>query len=321
MTVKDFVGQYLDLGLTPIPVKPHSKKPVCADWPNTDRDRAADLFADNPGCNIGIVLGDTSGGIVDVDLDDPAAVKIGPLILPKTGFWFGRASKPNSHLICRVADAGRLERFRHPTTKEMLVELRGNGHHTVFPGSTHPSGEAIEFKGEPGTPHQTDWEQLRRQCALVAIATVLSKVWNAGIRHTLSLNVAGLLATSGVSRDDTRRLIEAITIVTNDEEAEDRLTSVETTYDRYERGEGVQGRSGLEAELGAETVQSFDQWLRQGDVRQGQGNVRQDNDSRELALPNADVAPSLDEMGTDLGAAKVFADAAGSVRARATALG
>src|SRR5205085_11537629 len=133
--------------------------------------------------------------------------------------------------------------------------------------------EAVEFEGEPGTPHETDWEFLRRRCALTAIATILCEAWRPGSRHDLSLSVAGFLAQCGVSREDTRSLIEAVTTVVGDEEAEDRLTSVETTFDRYERGETVQGRSRLEADLGAETVKAFMVWL-------GQGHVRQDNESR-----------------------------------------
>ena len=130
----NIIEVYIEAGWTPCPVKTRAKQPVYPGWPQTDRSEALNLFEANPGCNIGIVLGDASGGIVDVDLDDMVAVKVAPTIMPDTDVRFGRASKPTSHYIYAVADAGRVERFVHPKTKEMLVELRGNGHFTVFPG-------------------------------------------------------------------------------------------------------------------------------------------------------------------------------------------
>ena len=54
--------------------------------------RRADItavFAD--GCNAGVLLGEASRGLVDVDLDCPEAVRWAPVVLPAT-LAFGRAS-------------------------------------------------------------------------------------------------------------------------------------------------------------------------------------------------------------------------------------
>ena len=146
---ENVIEVYIGAGWTPCPVKTRAKQPVYPGWPQTDRSEALNLFEANPGCNIGIVLGDASNGIVDLDLDDMVAVKVAPTIMPDTGVRFGRASKTTSHYIYAVVDAGRVERFVHPKTEAMLVELRGMAIIRFFPGSFHPSGEHSSSMKEP----------------------------------------------------------------------------------------------------------------------------------------------------------------------------
>lgn len=49
--------------------------------------------------NIGVLLGDVSNGLIDIDLDTIEATIIAHLFLPETEFVFGRKSKPNSHWL------------------------------------------------------------------------------------------------------------------------------------------------------------------------------------------------------------------------------
>jgi hypothetical protein len=49
--------------------------------------------------NVGIVLGPSSQGLTDVDLDCVEAIAIAPYILPRTEAIFGRASKRASHWL------------------------------------------------------------------------------------------------------------------------------------------------------------------------------------------------------------------------------
>ena len=302
----NIIEVYIEAGWTPCPVKTRAKQPIYPGWPQTDRSEALNLFEANPGCNIGIVLGDASNGIVDVDLDDMVAVKVAPTIMPDTGVRFGRASKPTSHYIYDVVDAGRVERFKHPKTGAMLVELRGNGHYTVFPGSIHPSGEVIKFDEGVDIPHQTSWEELRRGCALVAVATATCEAWRQGSRHGLALALAGFLATAGVSRDNARRVILAITTVTQDDEAEDRMECVETTYNRHGLDQGVEGRAALKHQLGEECVQAFGRWLGLPETRP-QSIANSSSSEVRVSTPSEPVI--LDGMVTDVDAAKAFADA------------
>jgi len=84
-----------------IPIPLGEKKPVIADWPNL-RIAENDLpnYFENES-NIGLLLGEASGGLIDVDLDCDEALALAPIYLPYTGLVHGRPSKLDSH--CRLA--------------------------------------------------------------------------------------------------------------------------------------------------------------------------------------------------------------------------
>jgi hypothetical protein len=170
---------YIDLGWRTIPIPLGKKIPVIDAWQklNIGRDEVPRYFGER--CNIGVVLGDVSGGLVDIDLDSPAAVALAPLFLPET-MAFGRASKPRSHFLY-LARFMRTEKFT-ALDGSMLVEIRANktagdgeGLQTVFPESIHPSGEIVEWDTEydQSTPTSIGSEDLRRCVARLASAALL----------------------------------------------------------------------------------------------------------------------------------------------------
>ena len=109
--------------------------------------------------NVGVVLGDASGGLIDIDLDCEQALTLAPIFLPPTGFRFGRKSKPKSHHFYRSESPGKTVRLADSNGRTLL-ECRGNGGQTVVPPSLHPTGELIEFseKGLAGhSPTSTTW--------------------------------------------------------------------------------------------------------------------------------------------------------------------
>ena len=67
---------FLARGWAPIPVPYRSKRPILKGWQNL-RPADADLAQHfNGGLqNIGVLLGEPSGGLVDVDLDSPEALR------------------------------------------------------------------------------------------------------------------------------------------------------------------------------------------------------------------------------------------------------
>jgi len=108
-----------------IPVLPASKAPVVKGWTNRcveDNDPAEH----DDDSNIGVVLGKNSNGIVDIDLDTPAAVQLVPYFLPETGWKFGRETARNSHWIYRV-NGNPGDRVQIKLCDEMFAEYRANG--------------------------------------------------------------------------------------------------------------------------------------------------------------------------------------------------
>ena len=61
--------RYLTRGWPPLPLPGGSKAPQLEDWPSFSVQEAelAEHFADD--CNVGVILGERSGSLVDLDLD------------------------------------------------------------------------------------------------------------------------------------------------------------------------------------------------------------------------------------------------------------
>jgi hypothetical protein len=135
------------------------------------------------------MMGMTSGGLTDVDLDCAAAIAVAPYILRCTGAIFGRPSKRASHRLYVTTLATAMDiaaiTFDDPTRKKAgarLVEMRigapGHGAQTVFPGSMHKTGETIAWE-EAGEPTTVDDTQLRHGVAMVAACALLARHWPA----------------------------------------------------------------------------------------------------------------------------------------------
>jgi Bifunctional DNA primase/polymerase, N-terminal len=147
--------EYTRRGWYVVPVRHRSKRPTIPRWQDL-RITEADLtthFNGGPQ-NIGVLLGEPSNWLVDVDLDHPVAVAMGGEYLPATGAVFGRSSKRASHFLYRVTGPVDTAQFK-TVDRVMLVELRSTGAQTIFPGSTHAGGEVVEW-GSDGDPAMID---------------------------------------------------------------------------------------------------------------------------------------------------------------------
>ncbi len=174
MTALHTVLSFVREGFAPVPIPFRGKNPgavVGKDWIKLriTAENAHKYFNGKP-INIGVILGDPSGGLVDIDLDCAQAIELAPLILPATR-TFGRASKPASHWLYITDDAGRIKQFQSPDGG-MIVEYRANGGQTVFPGSVHESGEIIEWTDDRPL-HSLRADDLRRAVSQLAAAVLL----------------------------------------------------------------------------------------------------------------------------------------------------
>lgn len=81
-SVRDAAVTYLTRRWQPVPIPPKSKNPGFDEWQKftCTPDEVAHHF--NGAGNIGMLLGEPSGGLVDIDLDCPEAVFLAPRLLP-----------------------------------------------------------------------------------------------------------------------------------------------------------------------------------------------------------------------------------------------
>lgn len=191
--MREHVQALRALGWATVRIPPLSKAPIERDWPRTDYPPEA--FA--PGDNVGIKLGDPSGGLVDVDLDCLEAVALAPRFLPPSA-TFGRPSKARSHWIFHCPGIPRSRKLQRAK-----IELRSTGGQTVFPPSIHESGEPITW--HDATPvASVDPATLLAAWGKLAIATTVARVWPAlpGAKHDAVLALAGALWHEGWTAED-----------------------------------------------------------------------------------------------------------------------
>lgn len=250
---------YVARGWAPIPVKYLSKQPV-GQWSDfrVTSETVHQHFAPSTQ-NVGVRLGEPSGGVVDVDLDAEETVFLAHRFLPSSDCTFGRKSKPKSHWLF-VCPGAKTVQFKAPDGK-MLVELRSTGHQTVFPGSVHESGELVEW-ADDGEPAPVDEQDLAARVGKLAAAALIARCWpSEGGRHAAALALSGALLRQGWSAEDVSRFVEAVAEAAGDDEVEDRVRCVEDTQRKLAEGAPVTGLPTLAETVGDDTAALVAKWL------------------------------------------------------------
>ena len=265
--------QYLEQGWSPIPVPRGEKAPRFKGWTKyvCDPTRIDEIFS---GSNVGVLLGEPSGGLVDVDLDCTEAEQLAKVVLPSTDAVFGRNSKPTSHYLYITDPIPKTKRFRD-LDGTTLVELRSARCQTVFPGSTHPSGEHVVWVCH-GSPQTIAADELSTSVARLAAVSLLARHWpTQGSREDAALAVAGGLRRAGMSDGRIPAVVEAIATAAGDEEAEARRKAAQDTLAKIDAKEAVTGWPSLAKLIDPKVVAKCCEWL--GDrqkLRQGGGGGR-----------------------------------------------
>ena len=193
---------------------------------------------------MGILLGEPSGGVVDVDLDVPEAAQLAEHFLPPT-VTSGRDSSPQSHWFLR-APGITSEKWKEIDSK-VIVEVRSTGCQTIVEPSVHPSGESCRWTRN-GAEDFADLtaSELRARCVDLAAATLLARnLPPIGGRHDYALAVAGYLLRPG--RLDAERTFKLMmtawsTAEDTDQEAfRDIAASVRDTSSNLTNGRMVVG--------------------------------------------------------------------------------
>lgn len=246
---------------------PHREKnPGRPGWQN-ERNNEEDLhrlFGNGALRNVGVLLGEPSNGLVDVDLDCPEAIDLADEFLPPTGWRFGRKSTPGAHSLYSVDSILKAKSFKDPeaqgTERAVLVELRSTGQQTVVPPSVHPSGESLEWE-RFDEPAHVDGEYLTKQVGKIAAASLLVRRWKEGVRNEATLALAGMLCKAGWDLEEVEKFVEVVVRAASDEELESRLQTVRATAKKVETKEDVTGVTALVEIFGEETAKAVREWL------------------------------------------------------------
>jgi hypothetical protein len=193
-----------------------------------------------------------------------------PFFLPATEAVFGREGKPCSHWEY-YCNEEQYEKFNDPflissdneeeRKNACIVEIRGkSGLQTIFPGSTHESGEPIAWH-KKGEPSKVERKQLRRAVALLASAVLFCKFWRSGIRQDLTLALSGAMLRNGLGIKETENLIRAICSATGDTETAERIKAVKATDDKLKAGSNVYGFPKLAELTDKKLVETVCKWL------------------------------------------------------------
>lgn len=264
-TTLDTALEYHSRGWMPIPIPHGSKNPNRKGWQKEkwSRDDLPHCF--NNGQGVGLLLGEASGGLVDVDLDCAKALAIANAILPATIMVSGRTSAPESHRWYNCAPLSSTVKFKDPSladsdSRAMIVELRSSGHQTIAPPSVHPSGETYQWYGEL-TPTHIDGNALLKSVGKLAACALIARHWRLGQRHDTALALSGILLRAGWSRARTENFVRLAATAANDEELDDRVRTVETTEQRISTGAQATGFPRLAELIGDKVVACLRKWL------------------------------------------------------------
>jgi hypothetical protein len=265
----DVAREYLSLGWMPLPVPLQSKSPGFKGW-TTFEVAPEDLpsyFGDLG--NVGVLLGDRSNGLIDIDLDCEETIRLADHFLPQTNAVFGRPSKKRSHWLFYCL-AAKTKKFADPIAKtknpnsrstSMLCEIRGTGCQTILPGSVHVIGELITWANSSYGPALVEKEILSRSVAKMASASLLARYWPEGGRHDSSLALAGGLLRAGWPQPEVERFIEGVCLAANDEEIDGRLENIESTVAQLESDDPATGWPTLAKLIDEKVVKSVTGWL------------------------------------------------------------
>ena len=176
-------ADYLARGWVPVPIPAYRKGPRFYGWQNYAPSRD-DIRRDfSPDMNVGVLLGEPSGWLVDIDLDCEEAVAVAAVLFRSISSRFGRDGNPASHylMVCEGA-----ETIKYMSDRKPLLELRSTGCQTVMPGSVHPSGESVRWEIEED-PVIMERAELEAICGTIAASVLIMR--RDGVRASAALEV------------------------------------------------------------------------------------------------------------------------------------
>jgi putative DNA primase/helicase len=186
-------------------------------------------------------------------------VAFADLFLPETVASFGHEGNGRGHYLVAIKSSGKTRKFNMPDSSECLVELRSDGTQTMLPPSIHPSGHKLQFRYINDSAPAVDYADLLVATQRIAACSVIARSWSEGSRHQLALAFAGMMYKADFDQDLAENVVNTICNFTSDEELDDRLNAVATTYARD--ASSVSGYGIMVDMLGVNTARKIAEWL------------------------------------------------------------
>lgn len=256
MNTAETAAAWIKKGVSVVPI-PHMKKgPVIKEWQNLriSQDQVNEYFDLEPQ-NIGVLLGEPSAWLVDIDLDISEAVDAASYFFPRTTAY-GRETRPLSHRLVRCTGA-RTQKYKFEG--KTILEIRSTGAQSLVPPSIHPDGDKYISGGKGGLALLlvTDLEQAAQRTAAAAL---LAMHWKES-RHDAALTLSGALLHSGWASDDVYNFVEAVATAAQDEEIGDRIRATRDSAQNYDDGKPVNGWPSLEEYFPAKVIAQVREWM------------------------------------------------------------
>ncbi len=137
---------YHDAGLTVIPLRRQSKRPLVA-WSEyqatpPDRDTVTTWARRWPGCNWAVLLGPPSAGLIALDFDDANSYARWAAAWPDVAQAAPTVGTARGAHVYLVGPAGQ----RTASMENYAGEVKGAGGYVLLPPSIHPSGAVYQWR-------------------------------------------------------------------------------------------------------------------------------------------------------------------------------
>jgi len=268
------VGKYISRGFALVfwrrtgAPEDDGKAPREPGWPTKTYD-AADL---REGMQVGVKLGvEIAPGhfLGDCDFDWAPGIPYVRRFLPKTGFVFGRKSKPFGHAFYTTSSPIVTVKYKD-VDGTTLAEWRGTkadgsiGLQTMLPPSRHyASGEDVVLATDGELSHD---DVAPLGLCLYVVACLLGRHWPKNgpdtNQHDTAGYAAGFLCARGVDPTRVVDIIEVAATLGGDDNVHDRVLYAQDTIKKSLAGETrLTGGPRLAQELGDPVVTRLRQWL------------------------------------------------------------
>lgn len=277
------IKKYVENGYKLVPIPKGGKAPEGIQAKGWQTNNITDPLAIGDG-NCGILLGEPSGWLIDIDFDWRQAAELAPYFLPETKAIFGRDTNKASHYLYKCNGA-KTRKYQIGKKDEggMILELRSTGCQTVFPPSIHKTGETITWESE-GEPLEIGMAELESCCRQLAAASIIAKNWVDGSRQELALAIAGVTLKAGIPEEKTKHLIKSICQYVGDPETESRIYCVTTTAQKIADDKEVAGFQKLVEILGEKEANQISKFLKTQQNGTPEGLIQTSN------RPSKDIA-------------------------------